>query len=87
MSKEQRRAIDAMLRKVPQTFKPLPVEQMREGFAKMMSRFPVSDEVTQTPIELAGRPAVLVQPKLRCARGRFSISTVGRSRSVRHRPQ
>ncbi|KQR77222.1 alpha/beta hydrolase [Burkholderia sp. Leaf177] len=63
MSKEQRRAIDVMLRKVPQGFKPLPVEEMREGFSKMMGRFPVSDEVTQVPIELAGRQAVLVEPK------------------------
>ncbi|MCA3642488.1 MAG: alpha/beta hydrolase, partial [Methylobacterium sp.] len=63
MSKKQRRAIDAMLRKAPQGFKPLPVEQMREGFARMMSTFPVSDEVTQVPVELAGRPAVLVERK------------------------
>ncbi|WP_414444387.1 alpha/beta hydrolase [Burkholderia sp. 22PA0106] len=63
MSREQRRAIDAMLRKAPQDFNLLPVEQMREGFARLMGRFPVSDEVTQVPIELAGRPAVLVEPK------------------------
>lgn len=63
MSKEQRRAVDAMLRKAPQGFKPLPVERMREGFAAMMGMFPVSGDVTQVPIELAGRPAILFEPK------------------------
>jgi len=63
MSKEERRAIDEMLRKVLRGIKPVPVQQMREGFARMMGTFPVSDEVTQVPMELAGRPAVLVEPK------------------------
>ncbi|SFW72084.1 alpha/beta hydrolase [Amycolatopsis australiensis] len=62
MSREQRRAVDEMLRRAPQGFEPLPVERMRAGFAAMMSAFPVPDAVVQTPAELGGRPAILVGP-------------------------
>ncbi|AHH99002.1 alpha/beta hydrolase [Kutzneria albida] len=63
MSGEQRRAVDEMLRRAPQGFEPMPVEQMRLGFAAMMNAFPVPDEVVQTPTALAGRPAILVEPE------------------------
>jgi monoterpene epsilon-lactone hydrolase len=36
---------------------------MREGFAKFMAAFPISPEVRRTPMEIAGRPAVLVEPR------------------------
>lgn len=62
MSKQQRRELDAMLRKAPQGFIPLPVEAMRKGFAAMMGQFPIPGDVTQVAIELAGRSAVLVTP-------------------------
>ena len=51
-----------MLRKAPQPTGPLPVERMREGFAAFMGSFPVPADVRRTPTELAGRPAVLVEP-------------------------
>jgi epsilon-lactone hydrolase len=51
-----------MLRKAPQPTGPLPVERMREGFAAFMGSFPVPADVQRTPTELAGRPAVLVEP-------------------------
>jgi len=59
MSRAQRRALDEMLRRAPQEAQS--VEQMREGFAAMMSAFPVP-AVAQTPATLGGRPAVLVEP-------------------------
>lgn len=62
MTRAQRRELDAMLQKGAQGFVPLPVEQMRQGFAAMMARFPVSADVRRTPTELAGRPALLVEP-------------------------
>lgn len=61
MSKEQRQAIDDMLRRDPQGSNPVPVEQMRKGFAAMMGTFSVPTGVRQTPMTLAGRPAVLVE--------------------------
>ncbi|PKV90527.1 acetyl esterase/lipase [Amycolatopsis echigonensis] len=62
MSRDQRRAVDEKLRQAPQGSEPLSVEQMRTGFAAMMSEFPVPAEPRQTPATLAGRPAVLVEP-------------------------
>ena len=61
MTKTQREAI--MLQRGPQGFEPKPVGQMRDGFAALMSSFPVPAGVSQTPIEIAGRPAVLVEPE------------------------
>ena len=61
MTRAQRREVDAMLRKEPQGFVPLPVEQMRQGFAAMMAQFPVPADVRRTPTELGGRPALLVE--------------------------
>lgn len=61
MSREQRAALDRMLRGAPQPDGPVPVEQMRAGFAQFMSTFPVSDGVTRTATTIGGRPAVLVE--------------------------
>jgi len=63
MSREQRLVLDAKLRKEPQTFGPVPVERLREGFAAFMGTFPVPADVRRTPTELAGRPALLVEPE------------------------
>jgi epsilon-lactone hydrolase len=63
MSRDQRLALDAMLRKAPQPSGPVQVEQMREGFAAFMATFPIPAGVRRTPTELAGRPALLVEPE------------------------
>jgi acetyl esterase/lipase len=63
MSREQRRAVDAMLRTVPPSSEPVPVDRMRETFAAMMGAFPIPADVKRTPAELAGRPAILVEPE------------------------
>lgn len=62
MSKEQRAAVDAMLRKAPKSFAPLPVGQMRGNFAALMAVFAVP-AVRTSDTTLAGRPAVLVEPE------------------------
>jgi acetyl esterase/lipase len=62
MTWEQRNALDAMLRTAPQTSGPVPIEQMRQGFARFMSQFPVPEGVIRTPTELGGRGAVRVEP-------------------------
>lgn len=62
MSREQRRALDARLRSAPQASGPVPVEQMREGFAHFMSAFPVPSGITRTRVDVGGRPTVQVDP-------------------------
>ena len=62
MSREQRRALDAALRAAPATSDPTSVEQMRVGFERFMSTFPVPAGVVRTPVTLGGRPAVRVDP-------------------------
>jgi monoterpene epsilon-lactone hydrolase len=62
MTRAQRREIDAMLQKEAQGFVPLPIEQMRQGFAAMMAQFPIPADVRYTPTELGGRPAIRVEP-------------------------
>ena len=61
MSREQRQALDEVLRNAPQLFGPVPVEKMREGFAAFIGSFPVPAGVQSAPAELAGRPALLVE--------------------------
>ena len=61
MSREQRQTVDAELRGGPQGFTPLPVEEMRTNFARMMAGFPVPD-VRTTNVTLGSRAAVLVAP-------------------------
>ncbi len=62
MSREQRQALDALLRSAPRPPGPLSVDQLRKGFAALMASLPVPAGLRQTPTELAGRPAVLVEP-------------------------
>jgi monoterpene epsilon-lactone hydrolase len=62
MSREQRQALDETLRAAPQAAGPLPIEQMRQGFAHFMSQFPVPDDVRRTATELGGRRTVRVEP-------------------------
>lgn len=62
MSKEQREAIDVMLRKNPPDSRPRPVGEMRAGFARLMAAFAVPAGVRQTPATLGGRPAIAVEP-------------------------
>lgn len=63
MTRQQRRDLDAMLHKEAQGFVPRPVAQMRQGFAAMMAQFPIPADVRRTPTELAGRPAIRVEPE------------------------
>jgi epsilon-lactone hydrolase len=63
VSRKQRQALDAMLRTASQPAGPLPVQRMRERFAAFMASFPIPADVRRTPTELAGRPAVLVEPE------------------------
>lgn len=65
MSREQRRALDRQLREAPQPDGPASIESMREGFARLMSQFPIPSSVRRTPTEVAGRPAVLVEASTR----------------------
>ncbi|MGS0894379.1 alpha/beta hydrolase [Burkholderia stagnalis] len=61
MSRDQRKAVDALLRQGANSFTPQPVEAMREKFAALMALFPVP-EVRQSAIRLGDCPAVLVEP-------------------------
>lgn len=62
MSREQRRAVDALLRKGASGFSPKPVDEMRKSFAALMALFPIP-RVRTTDIGIAGRRAVRVQPE------------------------
>lgn len=64
MSKQQRDAIRAMLTSDQPSGAGTPtIEQERAGFAALMGSFQVPGGVRQTPVDLAGRPAVLVEPE------------------------
>lgn len=63
MRRDQRHALDAKLRKAPPPSGPVPTERMRAGFAAFMATFPVPAGVRRTPAEVAGRPALLVEPE------------------------
>lgn len=61
MSTEQRTALDTMLRRTSQSFRPEPIETMRRNFAALMAHFPVPPtQVTAT--HLGTRPALLLEP-------------------------
>ncbi|WP_116205740.1 alpha/beta hydrolase [Amycolatopsis circi] len=62
MSREQRRALDEKLQQAPEGPEAPSIDQMRAGFAALMSKYPVPAEHRETPATLAGRPAVLVEP-------------------------
>jgi acetyl esterase/lipase len=57
------------LRAAPHQSGDVPIERMREGFAAFMGTFPIVGSVRRTPTELAGRPAVLVEPEGDARRG------------------
>jgi monoterpene epsilon-lactone hydrolase len=61
MSRQQRAALDAMLRHAPQEPRPQSLEEMRAGFAALMATFPVPSGVRTTPTTLGARRAVLVE--------------------------
>ncbi|WP_194896805.1 alpha/beta hydrolase [Catenulispora pinisilvae] len=63
MTWQQRRDLEAMLQKEAHEPEPLPIEQLREGFAAMMAQFPAPEDVRSTPTELGGRPALRVEPE------------------------
>ncbi|MFF4487003.1 alpha/beta hydrolase [Streptomyces sp. NPDC001544] len=61
MSREQRAAIDAMLRQ-PRSDEPRSVEEMRAWFRTMMAEMIVPDGIRTTATTLGPRPALLVEP-------------------------
>ncbi|MGA0567806.1 alpha/beta hydrolase [Rathayibacter sp. KR2-224] len=63
VSREQRRALSEALGKPEKASGTPSVQVMRENFAELMASFPVPTGVSQSPTELAGRPAVLVEPE------------------------
>ncbi|SDO78542.1 Acetyl esterase/lipase [Nakamurella panacisegetis] len=63
MSREQRQALDTTLQTAPKPTGPESVERMREDFAAFMATFPLPGGVMHSPTELAGRRAVLVEPR------------------------
>jgi monoterpene epsilon-lactone hydrolase len=75
VTQQQRDAVDAMFRRAPRPFEPEPVEQMRAGFAALMARFPVREDVVTTPTTLGTRPALLVEP----TSGASSVRRPGRA--------
>ena len=61
MSKEQRAAVDAMLRQ-PRPEEPQSVEEIRAGFRMIMAGMIVPDGIRTTGVTLGDRPALLVEP-------------------------
>jgi epsilon-lactone hydrolase len=61
MSREQRAAIDAMLRQ-PRSDEPRSVEEMRASFRAMMAEMIVPEGIRTTATTLGPRPALLVEP-------------------------
>ncbi|MBY8888536.1 alpha/beta hydrolase [Streptomyces sp. PTM05] len=62
MSREQRAAIDAMMRQ-PQPEGLLSPQELRTGFAALMDRMIVPDALRTTDVTLGGRAALLVEPE------------------------
>ncbi|MBT8162260.1 MULTISPECIES: alpha/beta hydrolase [Arthrobacter] len=62
MSREQRAAIDRMLRRGPQSSGPQLVENMRENFASMMARFAIPPTLIEETT-LGGRSALRLEPQ------------------------
>ena len=86
MSREQRQALDEVLRKAPQPFGPVPVEKMREGFAAFMGSFPVPAGERSAPAELAGRPALVVEREADARPGQSCTFTTPATCSARLLP-
>ncbi|WP_206922474.1 alpha/beta hydrolase [Alicyclobacillus suci] len=62
MSREQRQAVDAMLRR-RRPSKPQTIEEMRANFAAMMAMMTIPAGVRTTQTTLGHRPSVLVEPE------------------------
>lgn len=62
MTRQQRQAVNAMLRR-PQPSGPPSVEQMRAGFADLMATMRVPAGTASSTTTLGGRPALLVEPE------------------------
>jgi len=68
MSRQQREAVDAMLRR-PRPTGPASVQALRAGFAAMMATMRVPTAVRTEPVVLGDRPAVHVTPEQGDVRG------------------
>lgn len=75
MSREQRRAIDRLLRQGSTGFRPKAVEELRKDFAALMARFPIPP-VRTIDIEIAGRPAFLVEPETEIEPSQATAATI-----------
>jgi monoterpene epsilon-lactone hydrolase len=62
MTRQQRDALDTMLRSGPSGFSTGPIEDKRASFAAMMATMQVPGDVRTEPMTLGGRPALLVEP-------------------------
>lgn len=63
MSRIQRLALDAKLRKAPQPSEVLSLQQMREGFAAFMGSLPIPTDVRRASSRLENLPAIVVEPE------------------------
>ncbi|MEU6388108.1 alpha/beta hydrolase [Streptomyces sp. NPDC046939] len=68
MSRQQRRALDTVLRSAPRSDTPLTPAEQRAAFAAAMTR-PAPDGVTTRDTVLGGRPALELEPAGAAARG------------------
>ncbi|MFD5639490.1 alpha/beta hydrolase [Streptomyces sp. NPDC127077] len=70
MSRQQRDALDAILRSAPRSEKPPTPEEQRSGFAAALTRPAPEDVVTRETV-LGGRPALELEPAGASGRGRL----------------
>ncbi|MEU6278249.1 alpha/beta hydrolase [Streptomyces populi] len=70
MSRQQRDALDAMLRSIPRGETPPTIEEQRSGFAAGIGR-PAPDDVVTRRTVLGGRPALELEPANASGRGRL----------------
>ncbi|WP_020658522.1 alpha/beta hydrolase [Amycolatopsis benzoatilytica] len=70
MSREQREALDALIRSAPRPETPPTLAEERNGFAATFTR-PVPDGVAARRTELGGRPALELEPDGTAGRGRL----------------
>ncbi|MFF3888940.1 alpha/beta hydrolase [Streptomyces sp. NPDC001914] len=70
MSRQQREALDALLRSAPRSEKPPTPEEQRSGFAAALTRPAPKDVATRRTV-LGGRPALELEPAGASGRGRL----------------
>ncbi|MEU4170005.1 alpha/beta hydrolase [Streptomyces sp. NPDC026665] len=70
MSRQQREALDALLRSAPRSEKPPTPEEQRNGFAAALTR-PAPEDVATRRTVLGGRPALELEPAGASGRGRL----------------